>query len=56
MIDRIKFWWFRVRVSAYGSWKFKRLGLWGFCDEECDRDGFESYTVADYFQEAWCRD
>lgn len=56
MIDRIKFWLFRVAVSIYGSWKFRIIYPYGFCDDESDRDGYEHDTVSGYFWEAWGRD
>ena len=56
MTESIKFWLFRFSVSVYGSWKFRSIYPYGFCDDECDRDGYENYTVSDYFMEAWCRD
>lgn len=58
----IKFCIFRLRVSLYGSWKFRELGWYGFCDIDTDRAGFERhqdcpelYTVKQFFHEAWCR-
>ncbi len=53
----MKFWIFRIRVSVYGSWMFRRWGAWGFCDDELDRVAFDDGdTVRDYFVEAWCRE
>ena len=53
----MKFWLFRIRVSVYGSWRFRSLGAWGFCDDELDRVAFDDGdTVRDYFVEAWCRE
>ena len=53
----MRFWWFRVRVSIYGSWMFSRLGWWGFACDDFDRVAFDDgMGVREYFIEAWCRD
>jgi len=56
-IDAVRYWFFRVRVSVYGSLVFKRFGLWGFSCDTFDRVGFDDgMTVREYFVEAWCRE
>ncbi len=53
----MKFWFYRVRVSIYGSFMFRRWGLWGFCDDDMDRVAFDDeMAVREYFVEAWCRE
>ena len=61
MINQLRFFWWRLRVSSYGwyyfgiKWEGLRFNWWGFVDREQEYESFtDGYTAREQFFEAWC--